>query len=246
MVGAGAAGLLVILLVVAVLGVFCCVGRVVLNAVLLSGFFGSGLLGGVLTLVVWGAGAALALVVGLATLAVLAGVVGLLVITVFFTSGFVVLGVRGDVVTTVFVGVADAFGADTAATAAVANTAFSVADRPVAGGVDGLDALLVRLLTAVSGTMGSVSAVDAVFIKLPDADGVGAALLGTLLLITLGASVTVVSAAVAVLDTVLFAAVSWVIGSVASGVIGEVGAWVVGVCATGGMVRMSDFALSMA
>lgn len=209
MVGAGAAGLLVILLVVAVLGVLCCVGRVVLNAVLLSGFFGSGLLGGVLTLVVWGAGAALALVVGLATLAVLAGVVGLLVITVFFTSGFVVLGVRGDVVTTVFVGVADAFGADTAA---VANTAFSVADRPVAGGVDGLDALLVRLLTAVSGTMGSVSAVDAVFIKLPDADGVGAALLGTLLLITLGASMTVVLAAVAVLDTVLFAAVSWVIG----------------------------------
>ena len=243
MVGAGAAGLLVILLVVAVLGVLCCVGRVVLNAVLLSGFFGSGLLGGVLTLVVWGAGAALALVVGLATLAVLAGVVGLLVITVFFTSGFVVLGVRGDVVTTGFVGVADAFGADTAA---VANTAFSVADRPVAGGVDGLDALLVRLLTAVSGTMGSVSAVDAVFIKLPDADGVGAALLGTLLLITLGASMTVVLAAVAVLDTVLFAAVSWVIGSVASGVIGEVGAWVVGVCATGGMVRMSDFALSMA
>lgn len=179
----------------------------------------------------------------MATLAVLAGVVGLLVITVFFTSGFVVLGVRGDVVTTVFVGVADAFGADTAA---VANTAFSVADRPVAGGVDGLDALLVRLLTAVSGTMGSVSAVDAVFIKLPDADGVGAALLGTLLLITLGASMTVVLAAVAVLDTVLFAAVSWVIGSVASGVIGEVGAWVVGVCATGGMVRMSDFALSMA
>lgn len=235
--------MLVILLVVAVLGVLCCVGRVVLNAVLLSGFFGSGLLGGVLTLVVWGAGAALALVVGLATLAVLAGVVGLLVITVFFTSGFVVLGVRGDVVTTVFVGVADAFGADTAA---VANTAFSVADRPVAGGVDGLDALLVRLLTAVSGTMGSVSAVDAVFIKLPDADGVGAALLGTLLLITLGASMTVVLAAVAVLDTVLFAAVSWVIGSVASGVIGEVGAWVVGVCATGGMVRMSDFALSMA